>query len=117
MTVDDFANEVEAAGHQFAFIRSVTKLDETRFSVKYRLVVANDLYVQAYANTLNGTVGLALIYQGRRLYGRDCEDRHWHRHPAAAPETHDFSSEGVRSVTVQEFLLETGQVLADCGLI
>ena len=117
MTVEDFANEVEAAGRQFAYIGSVTKLDETRFSVKYRLVVTDDLYVQAYTNTQNGTVGLALIYQGRRLYGRDCENWQWHRHPAAAPETHDFSSEGVRSVTVQEFLLEAGQVLVDCGLI
>ena len=117
MTVEDFANEVEAAGRQFAFIRSVAKLDATRFSVKYRLIVTDDLYVQAYANSQNGTIGLALIYQGRRLYGRDCEDWHWHRHPAAAPETHDFSSEGARSVTVEEFLLEAGQVLADCGLI
>ena len=117
MTVEDFANEVEAAGRQFAYIGSVTKLDETRFSVKYRLVVTDDLYVQAYANTQHGTISLALIYQGRRLYGRDCENWQWHRHPAAAPETHDFSSEGVRSVTVQEFLLETGQVLVDCGLI
>jgi hypothetical protein len=117
VTVEDFANEVEAAGRQFAYIGSVTKLDETRFSVKYWLVITDDLYVQAYANTQNGTVGLALIYQGRRLYGRDCENWQWHRHPAAAPETHDFSSEGVRSVAVQEFLLETGQVLVDCGLI
>jgi len=120
VTVEDFANEVEAAGRQFAYIGSVTKLDETRFSAKYRLVVTDDLsckLMPTLTNTQHGTVGLALIYQGRRLYERDCENWQWHRHPAAAPETHDFSSEGVRSVTVQEFLLETGQVLVDCGLI
>lgn len=117
MTADDFATEVETAGRRFAFIRAVIRLDATRFSVKYRLDVTDDLYVQAYANFQNGTIGLALVYQGRRLYGRDCENWRWHRHPAAAPETHDFSSEGTKAITIEDFLLEAGQVLTGCGLI
>ena len=83
MTVDDFATEVEAIGRRFSFIQAIVKLDATRFSVKYRLIITNDLYVQAYANMQNGSMGLALIYQGRRLYGRDCENWSWHRHPSS----------------------------------
>ena len=117
MTVDDFAVQVETTASRFRFIQAVVRLDKTRFSVKYRLIIAADLYVQVYANVRNHTIGLALICQGRRLYGRDCEDGRWHRHPADAPDTHDFSVEGALPTTIEDFLLESGQTLVAQGLI
>jgi hypothetical protein len=117
VTIEELADEIEAATRRFRFIRSVVKLDATRFSFKYRLTVTAELYVQVYANVRNGTVGMALIYQGRRLYGRDSQDGLWHRHPADDPVAHDFSPEGTRAVTVEEFLFETEEILVDQGLI
>jgi hypothetical protein len=52
-----------------------------------------------------------------RIYGRDCEGGLWHRHPAEAPEQHDFSVEGQRAVTLDEFLREAQQVLQDRDLL
>jgi hypothetical protein len=117
VTIEDLAAEIEAASRQFRFIQASERLDATTSSVKYRLVVAGDLHIQIYANLRNGTCGLALIHQGRRLHGRDTEDWLWNRHPAEDPESHDFSAEGARRVTIEEFPLEAGQVLLDQGLI
>jgi hypothetical protein len=38
-------------------------------------------------------------------------------HPADAPDTHDFSVEGAMPTTVEDFLLEAGQILVAQGLI
>ena len=86
MTVDALADQIETSASHFRFVRATIQLDQTRFSVKYRLEITSDLWVQVYWNVQNDTVGLVLIYQGRRLYGRDCEAGRWHRHPADDPE-------------------------------
>ncbi len=117
MTIDALAAQVETSAGRFRFVQAIIQLDQTRFAVKYRLVIKPDLWVQAYHNIQNDTVGLALIYQGRRLYGRDCEAGRWHRHPADDPERHDFSTEGAQPTTVEDFLLEVGRVLVDLNLI
>ena len=117
MTIEQAVGEIEAAARRFRFIRAIVQVDMTRFSVKYWLTIESDLYVQIYVNVRNGTTGLALIHQGRRLYGRDSEDWQWHRHPVDDDGAHDFSAEGRRAVSVEEFLLEVGEILVDQGLI
>jgi len=117
VTIEEFVEEIEAAARRFRFIRAIVQVDVTRFSAKYRLMIASDLYVQVYANVRNGTTGLALIYQGRRLYGRDSQDWQWHRHPVDDPEAHDFSVEGARALSTEEFLFEVEETLVDQGLI
>jgi hypothetical protein len=117
MRVRDRIREIERSVCQYAFVRCVVKLDETHYSVKYRLHVESDLFVQVYFNERSGTVGLALIYQGQRLYGRDCEGGCWHRHPASDPTAHDVSPEGTQAVGMDEFLAEVQDVLIGIGLI
>lgn len=117
MITDALAEQIEASARHFRLVQAIVRLDQTRFAVKYRLVIRPDLWVQIYRNIQNDTVGLALIYQGRRLYGRDCEAGRWHRHPAEYPERHDFSAEGAQPTTIEDFLLEVGQVLVKHGLI
>jgi hypothetical protein len=51
------------------------------------------------------------------MYGRDCDGGTWHRHPRSAPNTHDFSAEGSRVVTLHYFLAEVQQILQDKGLL
>lgn len=117
MTIDALAEQIETSARRFRFVQTIVRLDQTRFSVKYRLVIKPDLWVQVYSNIQNDTVGLALVHQGRRIYGRDCETGHWHRHPMDDPERHDFSAEGAQPTTVEDFLLEVGRVLVDFNLI
>jgi len=117
MTVEQVIDEIETAARRFRFIQAMVRVDVTHFSVKYRLMIGSDLYVQIYANVRSGTTGLALVHQGRRLYGRDSEDWQWHRHPIDDPETHDFSAEGAQLVSIEAFLLEVGEILVTQGLI
>jgi hypothetical protein len=79
--------------------------------VKYALMLARDFYVQIYVNVRNDTMGMALIYHGQRLYGRDSIKGRWHRHPFEAPDEHDTSPEGAQAVTLEEFLREVQEII------
>ena len=109
--------EVESAVQQYAFVQSVVKVDETRYSVKYRLHIDADLFVQLYFNERSGTVGMTLIDRGQRLYGRDRYAGQWHRHSVVSPHNHDDSPEGRKIVNVREFLAEVQNILITAGLI
>lgn len=91
-------------------------LEQTLSLVKIRLYISPALFVQVYRNERYQTTNLALIYNGQRLYARDELDGHWHRHSYRAPEEHDTSKEGKRSVEISEFLDEVEKVLAELDL-
>jgi len=115
--VGDRVHEIEETARRFAFIRQTIKVDETHYSVKYRLYIEPDLFVQLYFNERSGTVGMTLVYHGQRLYGRDCETSNWHRHPVGEPAMHDASPEGAQPVSVEEFLTEVQAILIEAALI
>ena len=87
-------------------------LDQTASLVKVRLYLTPDLFVQIYRNDRYETTNLVLIHNNQRLYARDELDGHWHRHTHLAPEEHDTSKEGQRSVEVSEFLDEVEKALS-----
>lgn len=109
--------EIELAAVQYAFVQNVVRVDETRYSVKYRLHIDADLFVQLYFNERSGTVGMTLLDRGQRLYGRDRYAGQWHRHSALSPHHHDNSPEGSKTVNVSEFLAEVQDILITAGLI
>jgi hypothetical protein len=115
--ISDRIREIENAARQCAFVRQMVKIDETYYSVKYRLHITQELFVQLYFNERSGTVGMVLVHHRQRIYGRDCEANRWHRHPANDPSLHDTSPEGARSVSVKEFLAEVQDILVNANLI
>lgn len=117
MTINELVEEIETVAGEFEFIRNAVKTDVTDFSVKYRLMIAEDFYIHVYINPRNGTTGLALILYGQRLYGRDSEDWKWHRHPFEDPDSHDFSAEGSKEVRLEGFLQEVRGFLERESLI
>jgi hypothetical protein len=117
MKLEEVIAEIEEVSQRFSFVLQVIRLDETKYSVKYLLMLAEDFFVQVYRNVRSGTIGLALIYRGQRLYGRDREGGQWHRHPFENPMEHDFSAEGSRKVSLEEFLEEVREILERGGLI
>lgn len=117
MSISELQREIEDTALKFNFIRNTVKVDATDFSVKYRLMIDEDFYIQIYTNTRNGTTGLTLVLHGQRIYGRDSEDWKWHRHPFENPDVHDFSEEGSRKVTLEEFLQEVQDILEKVELI
>lgn len=57
-------SEIEKASLGFTFVKRVVRVDETWHTVKYRLVIEEDLFVQVYVNVENDTVGYVLVNKG-----------------------------------------------------
>ncbi len=108
------ALQVELARRSY-FIR-MEVLDQTLSLIKVRLYISLDLFVQIYRNDRFDTTNLALIYNGGRIYGRDELDGRWHRHTHLAPEAHDVSEGGRKSLALDEFLDEVEAVLSALDL-
>lgn len=105
-------SEIEETFLDFPFIKRLVKMDETRHTVKYRLVIIEErLFVQVYVNVENDTVGFVLINNGQRIYGRDAIEGKWHRHTFEDPLGHDFSSESSKKIILKEFLMEVQEIL------
>jgi hypothetical protein len=102
---------------QWAFVQWVITVDRTDYAVKLRLHVDEDCFVQVYRNVQNGLISFTMLMNRTRIYGRDCDGGAWHRHPRHAPESHDFSAEGSRVVTLHHFLAEVQQILQDEGIL
>lgn len=117
MTVDEFERQVHQTATRFAYIRQAVTLDKTANTVKLRLQIAKDCFVQVYANTAKGLYNYVLVLSRQRFYGRDCEGGDWHRHPHHDADTHDVSPEGSRPVSPEEFLVEVEQVLTAEGIL
>lgn len=117
MTVDDFEQEVIQIAETWTFIRSATTLDKTAHAIKMRLSVAPECFVQIYTNVQKNLVSYALILHRMRVYGRDCDGGRWHRHPYPHADGHDFSPEGQREVSLNDFLLEAQQILQSEGIL
>jgi hypothetical protein len=110
-------SEIEEAALSFPFVKRLVKTDETVHTVKYRLLIDEELFVQVYVNVENNTVGFVLVSSGQRIYGRDAIEGKWHRHTFEDPLGHDFSVEGKKQVTLKDFLLEVQEILVRENLL
>ena len=116
MNVERLFDALGREAHSRAYILRLDILDHSQHMLKARLVISPDLFVQVYRNDLYDTTNLVVLYGGRRIYGRDQLGGRWHRHRAEAPDVHDTSADGSRSVELPEFLDEVEAVLAAMGL-
>lgn len=117
MTPGAFEQRVREEASHFAFIRRVVTLDKTANTVKLRLYISTECFVQVYANVHKGLQSYTLVLHQTRIYGRDNDGAGWHRHPRSAPESHDFSAEGGQPVSLGEFLDEVQQILTAEGIL
>jgi hypothetical protein len=116
MNVERWFDALRREAESRAYILRLDVLDHSQNMLKARLVISPDLFVQVYRNDLYDTTNLVVLYGGRRIYARDQLGGRWHRHTAEAPDVHDTSTEGSRSVELGEFLDEAEVVLAAMGL-
>lgn len=117
MNTSAVERDVRHTAAQWAFVRYVETVDKTGDAIKLRLHIDTDCFVQVYVNTRKQIIGYAVVFNRVRILGRDCDGGSWHRHPPARPDQHDFSPEGQRAVSLDEFLKETQQLLQDKGLL
>jgi hypothetical protein len=116
MNVEGWFDALRREAQSRAYILRLDILDHSRSMLKARLYISPDLFVQVYRNDLYDTTNLVVLYGGRRIYARDQLGSRWHRHSAEAPDVHDTSADGSRSVELAEFLDEAEAVLAAMGL-
>lgn len=117
MSTSAVERDVRRTAAQWAFVKYVETVDQTSDAIKLRLHIDTDCFVQVYVNTRKQIIGYTVVFNRARILGRDCDGGSWHRHPPARPDQHDFSPEGRRAVSLDEFLKETQQVLQDKGLL
>jgi len=98
------------------YLLRLEMLEQTPRLLKVRLHISPELFVQVYRNDQYDSTNLALVHNGRRIYGRDQLCGNWHRHAGIQPDSHDVSQEGQKSVDLDEFLNEIEAVLASSGL-
>jgi hypothetical protein len=117
MTPEVFEQDVRSQAGRFSFIQAIVTLDRTANTVKLRLEITAECFVQVYANVRKGLTSYTLVLRQSRLYGRNNDGTGWHRHPHTAPDDHDFSDEGSRPVTLTEFLEEVQRILTLEGIL
>lgn len=117
MTTDDFEGEVRHSAVEWAFAQLVETVDKTDQTIKLRLLVDADCFVQIYANVQKGVFSYTVVLNRARIYDRDCEGGFWQRHPYGSPESHDHSPEGREAVTLTQFLAEVQGILEAEGLL
>ena len=117
MSIETFVAEVHHIPEQVSWIEQVIELDRTDHAVKLRLVIDDNLFIQAYVHTQSSTTNFVLVNAGQRIFGRDCEGGRWHKHPFEDPAAHDFSSDGQKPVTLTEFIYEVEEMLIQADLL
>jgi hypothetical protein len=117
MTTAETEQNFRRIAADWFYIRYVETIDRTEGALKMRLYVDAECFVQVYANVQRQLFSFTLVLNRTRIFGRDCEGGVWHRHPHRAADQHDFSAEGQRAVTLDEFLLEAQQVLHEEGIL
>lgn len=117
MNTSAVERDVQRTAAKWAFVHHVETIDKTDDAIKLRLHIDTDCFVQVYVNTRKQITSYAVVFNRARILGRDRDGGTWHRHPPIMPDQHDFSPEGQRAVSLDEFLKETQQVLQDKGLL
>ncbi len=117
MSINELEQEIINIASQFHYIKHVVTLLKTPNTIKVRLEITFSTYIQIYHNIQKNVVSYVLIMANHRMYGRDRDGGFWHRHTVENPDSHDFSEEGSREITLDEFLLEVGNILVRLGIV
>ena len=109
--IGDVEKEIYGIVSKFSFIEKVETLLRTQNTIKIKLSVTSNCFIQVYENIQKGTRNYVLVSGNQRLFGRDCDGGAWHCHPVENPDAHDFSNEGARAVSFEEFMYEVSETL------
>jgi hypothetical protein len=105
-SVNDILADAHAALDLYPYYADLAVLSRGKNHCKIRLLIRENLFVQANRNVLAAITNFALIHEGQRLFGRDEYHGQWHVHPVENPAQHDRSVAGQKAVTLAEFLAE-----------
>lgn len=97
-------------------VEDVQIVDRGLYTLKARIFIKPELFLQIYRNDRFETTNFVLILGRNRIYGRDEIAGAWHRHPVDNPEAHDETEEGRKQTTLLEFWREVQRIIIEMGL-
>ena len=113
----DLRLEAQEALERVWFAQSLEEIERTDFTVTLRLHIRPALFVQAFLGECSGSLYLALIEGGRRVFGIDREGGEWHLHPYDAPDKHVSLDEGLGRRPLLTFLARMEDLLLQRDLL
>jgi hypothetical protein len=113
----ELRQEAEEAAEKTWFIQSLEETERTDITLSLRLMIRHDLFVQLFLGEKSGSLYMALIEGGRRLFGVDREKDMWHIHPYEAVEKHEPLVEGFEPKPVMKFLARVEVLLVEYDLL
>lgn len=115
--IDDVERQFYETASKFPFVKRVETLLKTPNTVKIKLSITSTCFIQVYQNIQKGIISYVVVSGNQRLFGRDCDGGAWHSHPIDNPDGHDFSENGTKEVSFEEFLFEVSERLVLLGIL
>lgn len=115
--IDNVEEQIYETASKFPFIGRVETLLKTPDTIKVKLSITQTCFIQVYQNIQKGIISYVVVSGNQRLFGRDCDSGAWHSHTIGNPDGHDFSEDGARTVSFEEFLYEVSEKLVLLGIL
>ncbi|MFC1496369.1 hypothetical protein ACFL52_03035 [Candidatus Margulisiibacteriota bacterium] len=113
MKTSQIKEEIFTLCKDVSYFESFNVIEETSNTIKIRLTVSNNCFVQIYINTKKRLKNYVLVFNGQRIYGCDNDGKKWHIHPWKNPSKHKNSKE----INLKEFLFEVYNGLVERGIV
>ncbi len=109
--IDNIEKQIYAITSKFPFVEKIETLLKTPNTIKIRLTITPACFIQVYQNIQKSIKNYVLIAGNQRLFGRDCDGGVWHSHPIENPDSHNFSVDGAKAISFEEFMYEVSEKL------
>ncbi|MFQ5812749.1 MAG: hypothetical protein ACE5I2_06115 [Anaerolineae bacterium] len=113
----DLRLEAQEALDRVWFVQSLEEIERTDFTLSLRLHIRPALFVQAFLGELSGSLYLALIEGGQRIFGIDREGGEWHLRRYDTPDDHEPLPEGLGPRPLLKFLARVEDLLLQHDLL
>ena len=115
--IDYVEKQLHDVVSRFPFIAKVETLQKTPHTIKLKLSITSTCFIQVYQNIQKGITSYVVVSGNQRLFGRDCDGGRWHCHPVENADSHDFSEDGAKEISLEDFLYEVGEKLVTLGIL
>ena len=115
--IDNVEKQIYEVASKIAFVEKAETLLKTPNTIKIKLSITATCFIQIYQNVQKNIKSFVVISGNQRLFGRDCDGGVWHSHPIENPDSHDFSEDGARPVSFEEFMYEVSEKLILLGIL
>jgi hypothetical protein len=94
MELAKFEADLRATIERFSDVRNIVVSKRTPVSLKASIILEREFSIAVFYNSSFAIRSFSLIYQNRRVFGIDCDNRiGWHIHPVDNADSHVLTEE------------------------